>query len=208
MIASVQFARFMNYEFSISVIKHLSLCIHQQMSMAVRNRPSASAVFSEHIYEREMNQRNIFMSSLKLFSTRLDPSSLSDWKVSSRKNRKILTVHTLQNDKWTSNVAYSFFSYYIYIHTHTHTHGVSLPMWLLKITSNNNVIRFENSIQHNFYSSISMPWTSSEKYFASLFIWRQNHSRLSQNRCPLINRIMIYLLRQGTQKKIVCSGSW
>ena len=46
-----------------------------------------------------------------------------------------------------------------------------------------------------------MPWTREEKYFASLLIWRQDHSKLSQNRCnPLIDNDL--LLRQETQKRL------
>ena len=31
---------------------------------------------------------------------------------------------------------------------------------------------------NNYQSSITRPWTRKEKYFASLLIWRQNHSKL------------------------------
>ena len=56
---------------------------------------------------------------------------------------------------------------------------------------NNNVEFFFSDLKivncNNYYSSITIPWTRKEKYFASLLIWRQNHSKLSQNRCnPLI----------------------
>ena len=48
---------------------------------------------------------------------------------------------------------------------------------------NNNVVFIfvsELKIIHS-NNSIRMPWTKEGKYFASLLIWRQNHSTLSQN---------------------------
>ena len=62
--------------------------------------------------------------------------------------------------------------------------------------------RFENSIN---------PWSQClgqerKKYFVSLFIWRQNHSKLFQNRCnPLI---WWFITETINSKKIACPGSW
>ena len=46
-----------------------------------------------------------------------------------------------------------------------------------------------------------MPWTTEEKYFASLLIWTQNHSKLSQidNTHQYDNDL---LLRQESQKSL------
>ena len=44
---------------------------------------------------------------------------------------------------------------------------------LLFFVSNLKIVYY-----NNYQSSIIMPWTREEKYFASLIIWRQNHSKL------------------------------
>ena len=51
-----------------------------------------------------------------------------------------------------------------------------------------------------------MPWTRQGKYFASQFIWRQNHSKLSQKKVQPINMVMIYS-QDKKLKKIACPGS-
>ena len=54
-------------------------------------------------------------------------------------------------------------------------------------TSNNAVFFFVSDLKIIYYNnnqfSITMPWTREEKYFASLLISRQNHSKLSRSRC-------------------------
>ena len=53
----------------------------------------------------------------------------------------------------------------------------------LNSSINNNVVFFFLSdlkivYYNNYYNSITMRWTREEKYFASLLIWRQNHTKL------------------------------
>ena len=68
-------------------------------------------------------------------------------------------------------------------------------------------IKLNQPRNHNYKSSITMPWTREEKYFASLLIWRQNPLKFSQNKCNHLYDNDL-LLRQETQKKVACPGSW
>ena len=51
-------------------------------------------------------------------------------------------------------------------------------------STTNNVFFFVSDLKivyyNNYQFSNTMSWTIEEKYFASLLIWRQNHSKLSQ----------------------------
>ena len=72
-------------------------------------------------------------------------------------------------------------------------------------TTNNNVFFFVSDLKivydNNYESLITMPWTREEKYFTSLLIWRQNHSKLSQNICkPLIWKWFIIETRNSKKR--------
>ena len=47
-----------------------------------------------------------------------------------------------------------------------------------------------------------MPKTRKEKYFASLLIGRQNHSKLSQKQMPSINIIIIYYWNKKLKNRL------
>ena len=83
----------------------------------------------------------------------------------------------------------------MYIQTYIHTgcldiYGTNVPA---NNSSNNDVVFFLVSdlkieYYNNYYSLIMILGQERKKYFQSLLmIWRQNYSKLSQNRCnPLI----------------------
>ena len=63
--------------------------------------------------------------------------------------------------------------------------------------------------KNNTKTSITMPCTREEKLLCvtTYLIWRQNHSKLSQNRCnPLIG--LWFITETRNSKKTACPGSW
>ena len=47
-----------------------------------------------------------------------------------------------------------------------------------------------------------MPWKREEKYFVSLCIWRQKHSKLSKEKMQPINMIRIYYCDKKLKKRL------
>ena len=77
-------------------------------------------------------------------------------------------------------------------------HGTNVTANVLFFVSDTKIV-----YNSNYQSSITMPWTREEKYFAWLLIWTQNHLKLSENICNDNDS----LLRHETQKKkIACCG--
>ena len=79
--------------------------------------------------------------------------------------------------KWLNNCRDNLYIWCLYIH--------GTYMTANNFTTNNVLLfclRFENSIRTINLQSQYLG-REKKKYFASLVIWRQNHSKLSQNRC-------------------------